>query len=95
MSKNSDNMSQELEAINQRLQALEEERSRLLSRKVELESTASKLIAASSALAPKDKVALFQKFFVGRDDIHAFRWENSAGKSGYAVADRAIKSIMQ
>ncbi len=77
---------QEIEAINQRLQALEQERSRLLSRKEALESTASNLIATSSALAPKDKVALFQKLFAGRDDIHAFRWENAAGKSGYTVA---------
>lgn len=77
---------QEIEAINQRLLALEEEKSRLLSRKAELESTASNLITTSSTLAPNDKIALFRKFFVGRDDIHAFRWENNAGKSGYAVA---------
>ena len=40
-------------------------------------------LAASSALAPKAKRELFQKFFVGRDDVYAFRWENHAGKAGY------------
>lgn len=86
MPKAPNDRTQELEAIEQRLQELEEEKSRLLSRKVELESRSSGLIATSSALSPHDKVALFQKFFVGRSDIHAFRWENNSGKSGYAVA---------
>ena len=79
------NTSREIESINQRLQVLEEEKSRLVSRKTRLESTAPNLIAASSTLSSKDKVTLFQKFFVGRDDIYAFRWENNAGRSGYAV----------
>ncbi len=83
---NATNSSQEIERINQRLQALEEEKSRLLARKAALEPTTSNLIATSSTLAAKDKVALFQKFFVGREDIYAFRWENKAGKSGYSVA---------
>ncbi len=78
----------EIESINERLHTLEEERSRLLSRKAELESTTSDLIVTSSTLAPKAKVALFQKFFTGRDDIYAFRWENNAGKTGYAIACR-------
>ncbi|MCY4426127.1 MAG: DEAD/DEAH box helicase family protein [Halieaceae bacterium] len=80
------NASHEIDKINQRLQALEYEQSQLLSRKAELESVSANFIATSSTLSPGDKVVLFQKFFKGRDDIHAFRWENSAGKSGYAVA---------
>ena len=75
-----------MESIEQRLQAIEHEKSQLLARKAELESRSSGLIATSSTLSAKDKVGLFQKFFVGRSDIHAFRWQNSAGKSGYAVA---------
>jgi len=78
--------SQELEAINQRLQALEDEKSQLLSRKAELEATAGNLIASSSSLTANDRVTLFRNFFIGRDDVYAFRWENSTGKSGYAVA---------
>ncbi|MCZ6828562.1 MAG: hypothetical protein O7F73_03060 [Gammaproteobacteria bacterium] len=80
------NTSQEIDAINRRLQGLEDEKSKLLSRKKELESAAGSLIAISSTLAAKEKVALFQRYFVGRHDIHAFRWENASGKSGYAVA---------
>lgn len=77
---------QEVEWINQRLQELEEEKSRLLARKSQLESTAPNLIATSSTLSSKEKVTLFQNFFSGREDIYALRWENSSGKSGYAVA---------
>ena len=86
MSKKSDNVAQEIEAIERRLQMLEQEKLQLMSRKAELEPVTSQLIASSPTLSPKDKVALFQKFFVGRDDIYAYRWESSAGKSGYAVA---------
>ncbi len=77
---------QEVESINQRLQELEEEKSRLLARKSQLGSTPPNLIATSSTLSPNEKVSLFQNFFVGREDIYALRWENSTGKSGYAVA---------
>lgn len=86
MSQKPDSVAQESDAIDRQLQALEQEKLKLLSRKAELEFATSQLIASSSTLSPKDKVALFQKFFVGRDDIHTFRWENSAGKSGYSVA---------
>lgn len=78
--------SAEIEKINLRLQALEEERSRLLSRKAELEFAAPELAVRPTTLSTKEKVALFQELFVGRDDIFALRWENNAGKSGYAVA---------
>ncbi len=83
---NQSNNIREVESINQRLQELEEEKSRLLARKTQLESVAPNLIASSSTLSSKDKVSLFQNFFAGREDIYAFRWENNAGKSGYAVA---------
>ncbi|MCH8135566.1 MAG: DEAD/DEAH box helicase family protein, partial [Proteobacteria bacterium] len=81
-----DSDSQEIESINQRLQALEDEKTQLLSRRVELEQVADKLLADLPTLTTKNKVTLFQKFFVGRRDIYAFRWENAAGKSGYALA---------
>ena len=85
MTTNSPN-DQEIESINQRIQELEEEKSRLLFRKAQWESMAPNLIPISSTLSSKDKVTLFQKFFVGREDIYASRWENNRGKSGYAVA---------
>jgi hypothetical protein len=80
------NTSAEIEKIDLRLQALEEEKSRLLSRKTELESATTELAARPTTLSAKEKVALFQKLFGGRDDIFALRWENKAGKSGYALA---------
>lgn len=80
------NTNQKINTINQRLQELEDEKSKLLSRKLELESIDGDLIAASSSLTAKDKIALFQEFFIGREDIHAFRWENASGESGYAIA---------
>ena len=80
------NTSALIEKIDLRLQALEEEKSRLLSRKTELESATTELAVRPTTLSTKDKVALFQKLFGGRDDIFALRWENKAGKSGYALA---------
>lgn len=35
---------------------------------------------------PEEKIALFRRLFRGRDDVYAVRWENKAGKSGYAPA---------
>ncbi|NNE64226.1 MAG: DNA helicase, partial [Gammaproteobacteria bacterium] len=83
---NLSNTSAEIEKINLRLQALEEEKSRLLSQKAELESATPELTVRPTTLSTKEKVALFQELFVGRDDIFAIRWENNAGKSGYALA---------
>lgn len=67
------NTSAEIEKIDLRLQALEEEKSRLLSRKTELESATTELAARPTTLSAKEKVALFQKLFGGRDDIFALR----------------------
>jgi superfamily II DNA or RNA helicase len=39
-----------------------------------------------STLSTTEKVALFRKLFRGRTDIFPLRWENKAGKSGYAPA---------
>lgn len=41
---------------------------------------------ASSSLSPSEKVALFRRLFRGRTDVYPVRWENKAGKSGYAPA---------
>lgn len=42
-------------------------------------------------LTPEEKIALFRRLFHGRDDVYAVRWENKAGKSGYAPACRNDK----
>ena len=39
-----------------------------------------------SPISPDQKVALFRRLFRGRTDVYALRWENKAGKSGYAPA---------
>lgn len=40
----------------------------------------------TSALSSKAKVEIFRRLFSGRTDIYPTRWENKAGKSGYAPA---------
>jgi superfamily II DNA or RNA helicase len=77
---------QEIEFIDQRLQDLEDEKSKLLVRKFELESTDGEMVATPPPMTSNQKVALFQKLFVGQNNIHAYRWENASGKSGYAIA---------
>ncbi|WP_049621306.1 TOTE conflict system archaeo-eukaryotic primase domain-containing protein [Frateuria defendens] len=39
---------------------------------------------ATSLLTTDEKVALFRRLFRGRTDVYPIRWENKAGKSGYA-----------
>lgn len=34
----------------------------------------------------EDKIALFRRFFKGRDDVYAQRWESTKGRSGYSPA---------
>ena len=49
-----DSVAQEIDAIDRQLQALEQEKLKLLSRKAELEFATSRLIASSSTLSLKD-----------------------------------------
>jgi len=80
----------EIRIISQRLIALEQEKSALLSRQQELLSCQPKSDEPSipyiEVLSPQQKVELFSRLFRGRDDIHAQRWENKQGRSGYSVA---------
>lgn len=39
-----------------------------------------------SKLSTEEKIALFRRLFRGRTDVYPIRWENKAGKSGYAPA---------
>ncbi|HVB70924.1 MAG TPA: hypothetical protein VND83_05410 [Acidimicrobiales bacterium] len=51
---------------------------------VELEIPLSLVDRSSS---PEAKVALFRSLFVGRDDVHALRWESArTGKHGWSPA---------
>jgi len=84
ITENSDKTSTEIQKVKLRLQALEEEKSQLFPRKAELESGTPELVIRSTPLTAKEKIALLQGLYIGRDDIFALRWENNAGKYGYA-----------
>ncbi|MBR9910813.1 MAG: DEAD/DEAH box helicase family protein [Gammaproteobacteria bacterium] len=78
-------MSEELKAIESRIEELDRERSDLIQRKQQL------LAQSLSPYKPQQltsdqKVALFQALFKGRTDVYATRWQNSIGRSGYSVA---------
>lgn len=77
---------QELESIEQRIRELDEEKSRLLARKAEVQSSNKSADSVVCGLSQREKVKLFQSLFLGRNDIYAIRWENTAGRSGYAVS---------
>ena len=81
---------EELLAIQSRLDALEAEKAALLQRQQVL---LNDKCTAPTAVAPPpvqmtspQKIACFSQLFRGRDEVHAVRWENSQGRSGYAVA---------
>ena len=40
----------------------------------------------AGSLSRVGKVALYRSLFVGREDVHALRWENPSGKSGWSPA---------
>ncbi len=40
--------------------------------------------AAPSHFTADDKIALFRRLFLGRDDVYAQRWESANGTSGYS-----------
>jgi len=48
--------------------------------------TQENILASSSLLTNKEKIALFRLLSRGRSDVYALRWESKAGKSGYSPA---------
>ena len=83
---------EEVTRIRQRLARLDLERANLEARLSEIEGAATVEKSAPQGGGPvtsrspmADKVALFRSLFMGREDVHAKRWENArTGKSGYA-----------
>ena len=51
-----------------------------------LREVATTLPRPTETLALQEKVTLFASLFVGRQDVHAVRWESKTGKSGYSPA---------
>lgn len=84
----------ELQSVNNRLVVLEREKQALLARKEELErQLPSKTIATATTSTDRDakfstaeKVNIFRRLFIGREDVFAVRWENASGRSGYSIA---------
>ncbi len=79
---------QELQLIERELAMLDSKRIALLEKKKAL------LLGVPSTTRPdidilvlstQQKVGLFTRLFRGRDDIHAVRWQNKQGRSGYSV----------
>ncbi|WP_207064076.1 DEAD/DEAH box helicase family protein [Motiliproteus sp. SC1-56] len=66
-----------LKQLDHKRHLLEQEKATLL---VQQSST------TNSLMTTEQKLALFQRLFHGRRDVHAQRWENKSGKSGYSVA---------
>jgi superfamily II DNA or RNA helicase len=83
------NHSNELQAIEKRLIALEKEKEILLNRQrilLEQIKPPSSSEVQLSEFSTAEKIVIFQRLFIGRMDIFATRWENTRGRSGYSVA---------
>ena len=78
------NRASEFRTIRTRLVELDAERRKLEARLAELERAGD--FDEGASMSPAEKVEMFSSLFRGRHDIHAFRWESSAGKNGYALA---------
>jgi hypothetical protein len=79
--------------VRERLAALEDERRSLqnelvsLERRVPLSGRDTITPAVTAASRAPEKIALFRRLFVGRDDVFPLRWHNPrTAKSGYAPA---------
>lgn len=82
---------QELKSISEKLLALDREKQSLLQRqqvllKSNLLLSQKHNTPVSDSLPPSEKVTLFSRYFRGRDDVYAIRWENRQGRNGYALA---------
>jgi superfamily II DNA or RNA helicase len=74
----------DIAAVDERLAEIDAERRALLSLKDQLQSHGES--SASAHLTADQKISIFKNLFRGRQEVFATRWENSKGKSGYAVA---------
>ncbi|MEO2173802.1 MAG: hypothetical protein ABGY96_06850 [bacterium] len=80
----------ERENIEKRLTQLDLEREVLAKRHDELiqesKNFQDSMVSFPLALSVSKKVELFKGLFKGRTDVFASRWQNSKGRSGYAIA---------
>lgn len=93
-----DDIARQIDALRDRLIALDRERSEITERlstlqrgQVERKVHSLPIVAAGVTMASSSaaKVALFRSLFRGREDVYPRRWENpKTGKAGYAPACR-------
>lgn len=81
----SDDYTDEIRTIDQRITVLDDQREQLLQRKQQLLNQ-SKTQQALTSLSTEQKLTVFKNLFRGRVDIYATRWQNKQGRSGYSVA---------
>lgn len=82
---------QELEIIAAKLVALEKDKDDLLRHRRELMRENVPAAVQADCLEEKhfstdEKVEIFSRYFRGRDDVYATRWESKQGNSGYSLA---------
>ena len=85
-----EDIDKELVALQAQLELLEQRKVLLLVRRKELSAMhavdAKPIHVKSHGLSSQEKVNLFSSLFRGRCDVHALRWENKQGRSGYSIA---------
>lgn len=87
-------ISNELQIIVQKISALEQELTALITKRDYLMQFSHKEITSKQGsleqtpvkLSVNQKIELFKKLFKGRSDVFAKRWQNSTGRSGYSFA---------
>ena len=81
---------EELQSVESKLVAIEQNKNELLARRAEIltpqNMSREPTIPCAEMLSTQQKVELFESLFRGRDDIYALRWENKQGRKGYSVA---------
>ncbi|MGF1761134.1 DEAD/DEAH box helicase [Photobacterium sagamiensis] len=76
----------ELAVIEQQIQSLKKELTRLEARKRSILASCSQASIETNTLSPNQKIALFRNYFKGNERCYAVRWQNQQGRSGYSIA---------
>ena len=87
MSESSDRkeLAEEVAKIDSQIAALSELKRQYLAR-LSVADSPELPPAITKQFSIEEKISLFRSYFRGRKDVHARRWENRAGKSGYSPA---------
>jgi hypothetical protein len=80
-----DKLAEEVSRIDSQMAALAELKRQYLARLSVADSQELSPVITKQ-FSPEEKISLFRSYFRGREDVHARRWENRTGKSGYSPA---------